>query len=103
MIIEDSLEELATCYLRLAQKFDPTHLEVPVAPGKPQTQEIILKQIPESFLVKVDGHSNSPVFNDDQTQLVFTLLKANLITRRRALEMLPIPMRQLLIHDLLAE
>ena len=100
MVIEDSLEALATAYLRLAMKYDPAMLEAPVEPGKPQTESFVLHQFTRDFLVKVDAHSNSPIFVDDQTALAFQLFKAKAITRRRLLELLPIANRQLLIHDL---
>lgn len=100
MVIEDSLEALATTYLRLGMKYDPVMLEAPVEPGKPQTESFVLHQFTKDFLVKVDAHSNSPIFVDDQTALAFQLFKAKAITRRRLLELLPIANRQLLIHDL---
>jgi hypothetical protein len=100
MVVEDSLEALATVYLRLAMKYDPTMLQAPVEPGKPQTEDFVLHQFTKDFLVKVDAHSNSPIFVDDQTALAFQLFKAKAIDRETLLEMLPIPSRQLLIHRL---
>ena len=100
MVIEDALEQLATVYLRLMMKYDPTQLEAPVEPGKPQKEQFIAAQFTDSFLVKVDAHSNSPIFVDDQTALAFQLFKAKAISRERLLEMLPVPQRQLLIHEL---
>jgi hypothetical protein len=100
LVIEDSLEALATTYLRVAMKYDPTLLEAPVDPGKPQTEPFLLHQFTKDFLVKVTAHSNSPIFADDTTALAFQLFKAKAITRRTLLEMLPVPERQLLIHEL---
>lgn len=101
MVIEDALEQLATVYVRLMAKYDPTQLEAPVEAGKQdQVEQFILKQFPDSFTVKVDGHSNSPIFVDDQTALAFQLLKAKAIDRETLLDMVPIPSRQLLVHKL---
>jgi hypothetical protein len=101
MVIEDQLEALATVYLRLLRRYDPTHLTAPVQAGRPEPQEEFMPaHLPDSFTVKVDGHSNSPIFVDDQTALAFQLFKAKAISRERLLEMVPVPSRQLLIHEL---
>lgn len=102
MIIEDSLEQLATVYLRLLRKYDPGQLEAPVEGSgeKGAVEQFIAKQLPDSFLVKVDAHSNSPIFVDDQTSLAFQLLKAKAIDRETLLEMVPVSSRQLLLHKL---
>lgn len=103
MVVEDSLEQLATVYLRLLKKYDPTQLEAPVAPGKPDTEQFLAAQFVDNFLVKVDAHSNSPVFVDDQTALAFQLFKAKAIDRETLLQMVPVASRQLLIHKLKTE
>jgi hypothetical protein len=54
-------------------------------------------------MVKVDGHSSSPIFMDDMTALAFQLLKVKAITRKRLLQLVPVPMRQQLIADLTNE
>jgi hypothetical protein len=48
----------------------------------------------------VDAHSNTPIFSDDLTQLVFQLLKMKVIERDDALELLTIPRKRQLIHKL---
>lgn len=99
LVIEDSLEQLATVYLRLLMKYDPDILEAPAPDGK-GAEHFVAAQFTDSFLVKVDAHSNSPIFVDDMTALAFQLFKAKAITRARLLEMVNVPMRQLLLHDL---
>lgn len=94
LIIEDSLEGLATLYLKLLQKYDDSRLVTDK--GEP----FIAEQFTDSYRVTVDAHSNSPIFVEDHTQLAFELLKAKAITRERLLELLPVPMRQLLLRDL---
>jgi hypothetical protein len=101
MIVEDSLEALATVYMRLKQKYDDTVYEVPLDPTKPDnTEKFVLDQFPDDYTVKVDAHSNSPIFVDDLTALAFQLVKVKAITRKRLLQMVPVPMRQQLLHDL---
>jgi hypothetical protein len=101
MIVEDSLEALATIYMKLMAKYDKTILEAPLDPAKPAPLEsFVLNQLPDDYTVKVDAHSNSPIFVDDQTQLAFQLFKAKAITRKRLLEMVPVSQRAQLIADL---
>jgi hypothetical protein len=61
----------------------------------------VLKQFTTDYIVKVDGHSNSPVAVEDQTQLIFELVKNKMIERDDALAMLPnLPHKRQLIHKL---
>ena len=100
MIVEDSLEQLATLYLRVCKKYDDTMLKAPVAPGQKKEEQFVANQLPDDFTVKVDAHSNSPIFVDDQTALAFQLLKVKAISRRRLIERVPIAGKQQLINDL---
>lgn len=100
MIVEDSLEALATLYLKILMKYDATILEAPVAPGEEKTDKFVADQFTDSFTVKVDAHSNSPIFVDDQTQLAFALFKAKAITRKRLLQMVPVSSRQQVLNEL---
>jgi hypothetical protein len=101
MMIEDSLEALATIYLKLLMKYDDTVLEAPLDPKDPnKTEKFVAKQFPDDFTVKVDAHSNSPIFMDDQTQLAFQLFKVKAITRQRLLEMVPVAQREQCLADL---
>jgi hypothetical protein len=81
-------------------KYDDTVFEAPVAPGQPQTEKFVADQFTDDFTVKVDAHSNSPIFVDDQTALAFQLFKSKAITRKRLIQMVPIAQKQQLIADL---
>lgn len=94
LIIEDSLEDLATAYLKLLKKYDDKHLTTTVG------DEFVAEQFTDDFVVKVDAHSNSPIFMDDLTALAFQLFKAKAITRERLLDMVQVPMREQLKADL---
>jgi hypothetical protein len=90
LIIEDSLEKIATLYLQLKQAYDPNRLR----------DENGLPFIPDHFttdyFVKVDGHSNSPIFMEDQRQLAFDLFKSQVIDGESLLDLLDVPMKDLL-------
>jgi len=90
LIIEDSLEKLATLYLKCMQAYNSTHFKD--INGVP----FIAEQFTGDFVVKVDAHSNSPIFTEDQRTLAFNLLKAGAIDKESLLDMLDPPMKQLL-------
>jgi hypothetical protein len=90
LIIEDSLEKLATLYLKCMQVYDNTHFKD--MEGRP----FIAEQFTKDFVVKVDAHSNSPIFMEDMRQLAFNLFKAQVIDKESLLDLLEPPMKQLL-------
>lgn len=90
MIIEDSLEKMATLYLKLMRCYDT----------KIYKDESGLKfsaeQFTTDFTVKVDAHSNSPIFVEDHKALAEELFKAHAIDRETLIDLLQPPMAQLL-------
>ncbi len=94
LVVEDSLEKLATLYLKAMQRYDDT--KYTDSAGKP----FILEQFPKDFAVKVDAHSNSPIFTEDTKELAFNLLKVGAIDKESLLDLVEPPMKQLLIDRL---
>lgn len=98
MIIEDSLDRLGTKMLRLIQRHDDKELIYKDAAGKE------LPFVPAMFTgnstVKVDGHTMSPIFVEDEKNMVFSMLENKMITRERALEMVHPVMLPTLLEDL---
>lgn len=90
LIVEDSLEKVATLYLKLMQAYDPTHFT------DTEGQPFIAEQFTKDFVVKVDAHSNSPIFTEDLKTLAFNLFKAQAIDKESLLDLLEPPMKQLL-------
>lgn len=90
LIVEDSLEKVATLYLKMMREYDDTHFRD--ENGKP----FIAEQFTSDFVVKVDAHSNSPIFMEDLRQMAFNLLKAGAIDNESLLDLLEPPMKQLL-------
>ena len=56
----------------------------------------IPEQFTKDFVVKVDAHSNSPIFTEDLKTLAFNLHKAGAIDKESLLDLLEPPMKQLL-------
>jgi hypothetical protein len=94
LVVESSLEKLATLYLRMMRVYDDTVYT------DTRGNKFIAKQFTDDFVVKVDAHSNSPIFMEDQRELAFNLYQAGTISKERLIEMLDPPMRQLLLEDL---
>lgn len=90
LVIEDSLEKLATLYLKCMQVYDPTHFT------DMDGRKFIADQFTKDFTVKVDAHSNSPIFMEDMRQLAFNLFEAKVIDKESLLDLLDPPMKQLL-------
>jgi hypothetical protein len=90
LIIEDSLEKLATLYLKCMQAYDATHFT------DIDGHKFIAEQFTKDYVVKVDAHSNSPIFMEDMRQLAFNLFKAQVIDKESLLDLLEPPMKQLL-------
>jgi len=94
LIIEDSLEKLASLYLKALQLYDDTHFKD--THGVP----FIAEQFTKHFTVKVDGHSNSPIFTEDTRTLAFNLLKAGAIDKKSLLDLIEPPMKEELLERL---
>jgi len=94
LIIEDSLEKLATLYLKIMQAYDDTHFK------DEQGATFIAEQFTNDFVVKVDAHSNSPIFMEDSRDLAFKLFEAKVIDKKRLIDLVDPPMKQLLKDDL---
>ena len=94
LIIEDSLEKLATLYLKLMQAYSDTKFK------DENGMAFIAKQFTGDYVVKVDAHSNSPIFMEDSRDLAFKLFEAKVIDKKRLIDLVDPPMKQLLKDDL---
>jgi hypothetical protein len=94
LIIEDSLEKVATLFLKLIQAYDDTRLK------DSEGLSFIAEQFTNNYVVKVDAHSNSPIFTEDLRQLAFNMFKAGAIDKESLIDLLEPPMKQLLKEKL---
>ena len=72
-ILEDSVEKVATIILKCLRKFDDTHYKTD------KDLSFIAKQLTETAMVKVDSHSSSPIFVQEQKDTAFMLFKTGAI------------------------
>jgi hypothetical protein len=88
LIIEDALEKMATLYLKAMQIYSPTHYKAT------NGDMFIPRQFTSDFMVKVDAHSNSPIFMEDMRQMAFSLYNAKVIDKESLLDLTDPPMKQ---------
>ena len=88
LVIEDSLEKMATLYLKMMQTYGNTHYT------DLNGNKFIAEQLPKNYAVKVDAHSNSPIFMEDSRQMAFNLFKAGVIDKESLLDLVEPPMKQ---------
>ena len=81
---------MATLYAKLIQAYDPTVLR------DIEGNKFLPAQFTKDYVVKVDAHSNSPIFMEDLRALAFNLFKAQAIDKESLIDMLDPPMKQLL-------
>lgn len=94
LTIEDSLEKIATLYLKMMMVYDDTRYR------DEDGNEFIAAQFTEDFVVKVDAHSNSPIFMEDARDLAFNLYSAGAIGKASLIEMVEPPMKDRLIEEI---
>lgn len=99
LMVEDALEQQATLNLKIMRKYDKRKLRA--EGGGDQPGEVFVPaQFTSDFIVKVDAHSNSPIFMEDQEAKAFELLKVKAIDRESLLGLVEVPQRDLLIDRL---
>jgi hypothetical protein len=94
LVIEDCLEKAANITGRHVFVDDDEGLV------DDDGRAFLAAQMTTKFRVKIDAHSNSPIFAEDQKLDAQLLLKAKAITRKRFVEMIAPPMMEELIYDL---
>ena len=94
LIIEDSLEKIASLTLKCLRVYDKSrYLDDEGVP-------FITNNLTENCTVKVDAHSSSPVFVEDYRQTIAELVQAKAIDRKSMIEMLHPPMEPILLDRL---
>jgi hypothetical protein len=94
LIVEDALEKMATLYLKCMQVYSARSYR------DLDQNKFIAGQFTDDFVVKVDAHSNSPIFTEDLRALAFALADRGAITKERLIDILEPPMKQQLKEDL---
>ncbi len=90
LVVEDALEKMATMYLKMMRVYDTRHYTDELG------NKFIAAQFTDDFVVKVDAHSNSPIFMEDLRDLAFNLFKAQAIDKESLIDLLEPPMKELL-------
>jgi hypothetical protein len=91
LVIEDALEKQATLFLQAMQRYDEMH-----SYRDDDGIQFWPFQFTDSYTVKIDAHSSSPIFVEDQRQLATQMLQLKVIDRESYIDIVDPPMPQLL-------
>jgi len=78
-LIEDSVEKIGSLSLKIMMRNENVHYKTEPVDGK--EYEFIANQLTDAHMVKVDSHSSSPIFVEQQTDKALILFKAGAIDR----------------------
>lgn len=67
-----------------------------VGNGEDPKEEFLLNSLPDDYRVVVDSHSSSPIYEEDHKQLALLMMKAGVIDGESFLDLVHVPMRDLL-------
>lgn len=79
LIIEDSLERIATQFLKLDQAHNDRKLQTEPTNEKEQPMTFVSAQFTDNYMVRVDGHSSSPVFMEEQKTDMLNLFDRGIV------------------------
>lgn len=94
LIVEDSLEKLATLMLKVYRQ------ESKVVLKDDNGKDFLLNDLTDDFVVKVSAHTSSPIFVEDQKQVAVLMLKAGVIDKRTFVELMHPPMEEIILNRL---
>jgi hypothetical protein len=94
LIVEDSLEKIATLMLKICRQ----ESDKPLVDD--QGGEFLLASFTDDFVVKVSAHSSSPVFVEDQKSIAFELHKRGIISKRTLVEIVHPAHEEIILHRL---
>ena len=97
LVIEDNLEKAANITAKHIVLDEDEHLE------DDDKLPFLASQMTPKFRMKIDAHSNSPIFAENQKEDAQVLLKAKSITRKRFVQMMAPPMQEQIVRDLESE
>lgn len=90
MTVEDSLEKVGSLMLKLMAQNDDTVLYTDSG------EKFVLAQFPKECAVRVDAHSNSPIFAEDNENRANTMLEAKIIDGESYIDLTKPPMAEVL-------
>ena len=67
-------------------------------PEKPEETKFILAEVPDDARIVVDGHTTSPIFADENANLILNGLRLGIVDKTSAIEMLPFQNKDVLLQ-----
>lgn len=74
-------------------KFHWTKADKPIE--DPENTKFLLSNLPEDSRITVDSHSSSPIFSDENTQLVFAAHKSGIVGKKYVVDNTPLPNKEM--------
>lgn len=100
LVVERQLADAATLSLKIRQVKDAKFYWTDgSSPEKAEETKFLLGQLPDDFSVGVDSHSSSPIFSDENVQLIFQARKLGDVSGRYMIEQLPFPNKDEALAD----
>jgi len=96
LVIEKCIEDWAGLIFKYKRRFNPELYPIFGDDGNPTGQMFRLGELPTDTRIRVDGHSSSPVFFEDQKRDAEQLFRAGAIDAETLIEFLNPPMKGLL-------
>jgi hypothetical protein len=61
----------------------------------PENTKFLLAELPDDSRITVDSHSSSPIFSDENTQIVFAAHKAGIVGKKYVVDNTPLPNKEM--------
>lgn len=93
LLVERQCATAADLTLSLMEAKDPEYYWLKADDAIKDTEEtkFLLSELPEDWRVTVDSHSSSPIFADDNTQLIWQAHKSGVVTADYVIDQMPFP------------
>ena len=95
LLVERQCEEHADLTLAIREAKDPQHywLKADTLKDVDETR-FLIADLPDDWRVTIDSHSSSPIFSDENTQLVFAAQKAGVVFPEYVIDNVPLPNKE---------
>ena len=96
LLVERQCAVAADLTLQIMEAKDEEYYFVKAdTPEEAEATKFLLSELPDDWRVTVDSHSSSPIFSDENTQLIFAARKLGIVTDEYVIDNMPFPNREM--------
>lgn len=100
LLLERQLADAAALSLEIRRQKDANFYWTNGAtPEDAEKTKFLLGQLPDDYRVGVDSHSSSPIFSDENTQLIFQSFKGGIVSGKYVLENMAFPNKESALRE----